>query len=645
MPSYYKTIKTKPMKKTLTYLSILLFSGGVFYEMYANLNGASSQTSAPGEVTCSQSRCHGSGNGEGSSGGLVDNMGGGSAVISGISGTYIPGTVYHMTVTVTQLGAPRFGFNAEALDASNGNAGTLTITQAGTYLRSGINGTRQTVSQGHSGSSGPTAGLGPDVFNFTFDWTAPATSVGPVTFYATGLAVNMNGLNDSGDQVYNTSLTVNPTTATTAQILLSRSTFTFPSFYSLPSTVGNYQVFWAAGQGLSGNLTASVTGSQFQIATAPTGPWVTSIPLTAISGAVTGAPIYVQYTGQATGTQTGTVTVSGGGAASKTIPLSGVVRTGGTQPSLTTPSPSVLNFGSNNVGGGNSAVQSFSFTSANPVSSMTITCPAAYEISSVNNMEFENLIVTNFFGVGFTNTLYVRLKNPQAAGTYNGNITIAMAGATTQSVSLTGTVVAPAKYVLASSRYLSLFTTTPGTPSATQTISVNGSGLTANLDVTAPANFEVSLTAATGFASSVSITPTGGTVAPTTVYVRYNNPLAALDAGSIAVTSTGATTNFVSVNGDCFGTSTMSIKNNSKENGVAVFPNPSSGIAYLKTSNQTHDLFVTVLDITGKTVLMERINSENEKLDLSAHPSGIYFVGVMDANMNIIGRQKIVIAK
>ena len=90
----------------------------------------------------------------------------------------------------------------------------------------------------------------------------------------------------------------------------------------------------------------------------------------------------------------------------------------------------------------------------------------------------------------------------------------------------------------------------------------------------------------------------------------------------------------------------MKIKNNSnKENGVAIFPNPSSGIAYVKTSNQTGNLFVTVLDINGKTVLMERINSENEKLDLSSHPAGIYFVGVMDANMNIIGRQKLVITK
>ena len=633
------------MKKAIIYLSIIIFSAGTFYQLFSNVNGASSQTSAPGEVTCSQSGCHGSGNGEGSSGGLADNSGGGSVVISGISGTYVPGTVYHMTVTVNQLGANKFGFNCEALDASNGNAGTLTITQTGTWLRSGINGTRQGVSQGHSGSSGPTAGSGTDLYVFYFDWTAPATSVGPVTFYATGLAVNMNGLNDSGDEVYFTNLVANPTTTTSAQILLSRTTFNFPSFYSLTNAVGNMQEFWVAGQALSGNLTAAVTGSQFQIATSSSGPWVTSIPLTATSGAVSGTPIFVQYTGPASGTQTGTVTVSGGGATSKSIPLSGVVRTAGTAPSITTPTPTVINFGTVGVGSGNTAPQSFSFTTSNPVGGMVVTAPAGYEISTVPTYDYASIVTPVFFGAGFTVTAYVRLKNPHVASTFNGNITIAMPGATTQSVAVTATTIIPTQYVLASNSYLSLFTTNPGTPSATQTISVNGAGLTANLDVTAPLNFEVSLSASSGFSSSVSIAPSGGTVSATTVYVRYNNIAPGLDAGSISLTSAGATTNFVYVNGDCFGTQTTSIKNNNKENGIAIYPNPSNGIVYIKTSNITIDMFVTVLDINGKTLLMERINSENQKLDLSNCPAGIYFVGIIDSNLNTVSHQKMVITK
>src|SRR5690349_3051632 len=120
------------MKKTFICFSVFL-SLGIFYQLYANLNGASSTTGAPGETTCSQSGCHGNGNGEGSGGGLFDNTGGGFVTISGISGTYVPGQTYTITVHVAQLGAQRFGFNYEALDISNGNAGTYSITQTGTW--------------------------------------------------------------------------------------------------------------------------------------------------------------------------------------------------------------------------------------------------------------------------------------------------------------------------------------------------------------------------------------------------------------------------------------------------------------------------------------------------------------------------------
>lgn len=634
------------MKKIITYLCILL-SGGICYQLYANLNGASSQTGASniGELSCSQSGCHGAGNGENSLGGLADNAGGGSVVISGIGGTYTPGAVYHVTVTVNQTGAGRFGFNAEILDASGGNVGTYSITQTGTWLRAGMNGTRQGVSQGHSGSSGPTAGIGNDTFDFTFDWTAPATSVGPITITAAGLAINQSTLNDSGDQVYTTSLTVNPTTSTASQILLSRSTFNFPSFYAIPNTTGNSQVFWAAGQSLTGNLTVSVSGSQFMIASSASGPWVTSIPLTAIGGVVNATPIYVQYTGPASGTQTGTVTVSGGGATSKSIPLSGVVRTGGTAPTINTPTPTVINCGTVAVGSGNTAPQTFTFSYTNPVGNLTVTCPPPFEVSTVPTYDYSNLMTPNFVGIGFTFSLYVRMTNPKTVGTYTGNLTIAMPGAVTQTVALSGASTMPSQLVLSNIDYLSLFTTNPGAPSATQTISVNGTGLTANLDVTAPVNFEVSLSASSGFASSVSIAPTAGNVAPTTVYARYNRATAGLDAGHVTLSSAGATTQSVYVNGDCFGSPSTSVKSVSKENSISVFPNPSNGIVYVRSNNQTKDLFVTVIDISGKTIFIDRLASDNEKVDLSSCPAGIYFAGILDSQMNIVARQKIVIAK
>ena len=60
-----------------------------------------------------------------------------------------------------------------------------------------------------------------------------------------------------------------------------------------------------------------------------------------------------------------------------------------------------------------------------------------------------------------------------------------------------------------------------GGPSPEDSFSVEGLFLQDDISVTAPANYEVSLTTATGFASSVSITPDqAGTVASTDSFCK-----------------------------------------------------------------------------------------------------------------------------
>ena len=49
--------------------------------------------------------------------------------------------------------------------------------------------------------------------NWTFNWKAPKEEVGPITFYACGLATNQNG-KESGDQAATRSIKLEKTTAT-----------------------------------------------------------------------------------------------------------------------------------------------------------------------------------------------------------------------------------------------------------------------------------------------------------------------------------------------------------------------------------------------------------------------------------------------
>jgi len=97
------------------------------------------------------------------------------------------------------------------------------------------------------------------------------------------------------------------------------------------------------------------------------------------------------------------------------------------------------------------------------------------------------------------------------------------------------------------------FSATEGTPSAAQSINASGTNLTGGITVTAPANYEVSLNNST-FSSFVTLTPTGGTVASTPVYVRIaatapvGNP-----AGQVSLTSPGASTKNIAVAGTVSG--------------------------------------------------------------------------------------------
>lgn len=85
--------------------------------------------------------------------------------------------------------------------------------------------------------------------------------------------------------------------------------------------------------------------------------------------------------------------------------------------------------------------------------------------------------------------------------------------------------------------------TDQGTASVPTTFSVSGSSLTANITVTAPSGFEISTSPGSGYSSSLTLVPSSGTVAATTIYVR----LAAADAvgtysGNVVLSSSGANT-------------------------------------------------------------------------------------------------------
>ncbi len=233
-------------------------------------------------------------------------------------------------------------------------------------------------------------------------------------------------------------------------------------------------------------------------------------------------------------------------------------------------------------GSGPSAEGVFQINGINLTADVSVTAPTNFEVSLTSGGTFTSSVSLTQSSGTASGAVYVRLVSGLSPDTYTDNATVSSAGADSQTVSLTGTVT-PADPQITVTAFLDDFTyiVSEGGPSPEDSFSVEGLFLQDDISITAPANYEVSLTTATGFASSVSITPDqGGTVASTDIFVRLAAGLsAATYDGNITVSSTGVTDELIAVNGNAYGPPTNSliitgvfdVKNGSSPKGVEMY--------------------------------------------------------------------------
>ena len=146
------------------------------------------RTGAPNEATCVAAGCHA---------GNDLNASGGSLMVT-IPETYQPNEVYTIVVDLARTGQSKWGFEMTALDGDGARAGTFEIDPAGNTQLGEANG-KQYIKQTAIGAAAGTN----DENGWEFQWTAPDTDVGPITFYAAGNAANGN-FTATGDYIYTT---------------------------------------------------------------------------------------------------------------------------------------------------------------------------------------------------------------------------------------------------------------------------------------------------------------------------------------------------------------------------------------------------------------------------------------------------------
>ncbi|MCD4747285.1 MAG: T9SS type A sorting domain-containing protein, partial [Bacteroidales bacterium] len=59
---------------------------------------------------------------------------------------------------------------------------------------------------------------------------------------------------------------------------------------------------------------------------------------------------------------------------------------------------------------------------------------------------------------------------------------------------------------------------------------------------------------------------------------------------------------------------------------ISIYPNPTNGIMNISGIKSNSNTYLKVADIYGRIILKEAISSDNNKLDLSCLPRGLYII-------------------
>jgi hypothetical protein len=245
------------MKKTILGLTVAVLAIGIQFRASTNaFSPPTGMTGAPGESTCTS--CH-SGNSL--------NGGPGSVTILGLPSAYVPGTMYPLQVKVTDGTKSRYGFEMVALNNSNQQAGTFALvsTTNSALLTSG--GKSYAMHRNATNNS-----------QWTINWTAPATNVGAVKLYVAGNAANNNN-NDTGDNIYSASFTLNPASATGFADAQTNSVTVFPNPASeklnlkFPEDIRSFKIVDLTGREIHTGSATNAIGNQVDVSKFPNGTY------------------------------------------------------------------------------------------------------------------------------------------------------------------------------------------------------------------------------------------------------------------------------------------------------------------------------------------------------------------------------------
>jgi len=301
------------------------------------------------------------------------------------------------------------------------------------------------------------------------------------------------------------------------------------------------QSYTVSGNHLNEDITITAPAG-FEISKSSGGIGHSSLTLPEILGSVSPTDIYARFVPAAEEEYNGNITHASAGANTALVSVSGT----GVVPTLDV-SPSSLNYG--DIETGDSLIMSYSMTGIQLTGDVTITAPSGFFVSFLNDAGFAGSATVTPASGEIDTTVYVMFK-PIAETDYTGNVTNENSEVTTQNVAVSGTGVPVGTPIISVTESSVIFGELHIDSSEIRTYNVTGVNLSENIEVAlSGAGYEISGDGIT-FGTANIILPHAGGVVDTSIWVKFSPEAVQNYSGTISHTSTGATQQDITLDGD-----------------------------------------------------------------------------------------------
>ncbi|RLD62885.1 MAG: hypothetical protein DRJ01_05145, partial [Bacteroidetes bacterium] len=354
-----------------------------------------------------------------------------------------------------------------------------------------------------------------------------------VRFVPTEVKAYSGIITHTGDGSIQTDVTVTGNSVNPPEITSSLNNINFGDVVSGSTSVE--QTYTVEGNYLNEDIVLNAPAN-FEISETSGSGFGSSITLTQTDGSVETTTIYVRFLPDAVQAFSGDITHTTADATQVDVALSGNGVAPGTP--IITATKTSLDFGVQYIET-TSSEQTYNIKGSDLSEDIVLTAPTGFEISETSGSGFgSSVTLTQTAGSVENTTIYVRFV-PTEVKEYSGNITHISSGATQVDIALTGNSINPPE-INASLTSLDFGDVITETTSGEKIYTVEGTYLTEDISITAPAGFEISTTSGTDFGNSLTLTQTDGSVASTTIYVRFVPTEVKEYSGNITHTSENA---------------------------------------------------------------------------------------------------------